>query len=91
MLIQKDNMKIGFACIWLKDKTKTRSHVAYSLFQALQKKDQIKWLDLDVSLKGLPLLFHKWRNVTFSYGKIQSKYPTISISSAKDLLKFLAN
>jgi len=45
-------MNIGFRCICLAERKRTRSHGAYFLFNALKKRDDIKVYDLDTSLIG---------------------------------------
>ena len=67
-------MNIGFGCIWLKDKKRTRSHTAYSLFKSLQELDDANVYDLDASLKGSELFFHKLSNIIAYQGKLKSKY-----------------
>jgi len=67
-------MNIGFGCIWLKDRKRTRSHTAYSLFKSLRELDGVSVYDLDVSLKGSALLFHKLSNMIVYQGKLKSKY-----------------
>ena len=56
-------MNIGFGCIWLKDRKRTRSHTAYSLFKSLRELDDVNVYDLDASLKGSALFFHKLSNM----------------------------
>lgn len=67
-------MNIGFACIWLKDRKRTRSHTAYSLFKSLQELDDANVYDLDASLKGSALFFHKLSNMIVHQDKLKSKY-----------------
>lgn len=67
-------MNIGFGCIWLKDRKRTRSHVAYSLFKSLRELDNVNVYDLDASLKGGTLFFHKLSNMIVHKGKLKSKY-----------------
>jgi len=67
-------LNIGFACIWLKDRKRTRSHVAYSLFKSLRELDDVNVYDLDASLKGSALFFHKLSYIIVYQGKLQSKY-----------------
>lgn len=67
-------MNIGFACIWLKDRKRTRSHTAYSLFESLRELDNVNVYDLDASLKGSALFFHKLSNMIVHQGKLKSKY-----------------
>lgn len=67
-------MNIGFACIWLKDRKRTRSHGAYSLFKSLRELDDVNVYDLDASLKGSALFFHKLSNMIVHQGKLKSKY-----------------
>jgi len=67
-------LNIGFACVWLKDRKRTRSHTAYSLFKSLQELDDANVYDLDASLKGSALFFHKLSNMIVHQGKLKSKY-----------------
>lgn len=67
-------MNIGFGCIWLKNRKRTRSHTAYSLFKSLRELDDVNVYDLDVSLKGSALFFHKLSNMVVHQGKLKSKY-----------------
>jgi uncharacterized protein YnzC (UPF0291/DUF896 family) len=67
-------LNIGFACIWLKDRKRTRSHTAYSLFESLRELDNVNVCDLDASLKGSALFFHKLSNMIVRQGKLKSKY-----------------
>jgi len=67
-------MNIGFGCIWLKNRKRTRSHTAYSLFKSLQELDDANVYDLDASLKGSELFFHKLSNMIVRKGKLKSKY-----------------
>lgn len=67
-------MNIGFGCIWLKDRKRTRSHTVYSLFKSLQELDDVNVYDLDASLKGSALSFHKLSNMIVHQGKLKSKY-----------------
>ena len=67
-------MNIGFGCIWLKDRKRTRSHTAYSLFKSLQELNDANVYDLDASLKGSELFFHKLSNMIVHKGKLKSKY-----------------
>ena len=67
-------MNIGFGCIWLEDRKRTRSHTAYSLFKSLQELDDANVYDLDASLKGSELFFHKLSNMIVYQGKLKSKY-----------------
>lgn len=67
-------LNIGFACIWLKNRKRTRSHSAYLLFKSLCELDDVNVYDLDASLKGSALLFHKLSNMIVHQGKLKSKY-----------------
>ncbi len=67
-------MNIGFGCIWLKDRKRTRSHTAYSLYESLGQLDGINVYDLDASLNGSALFFHKLSNMIVYQGKLKSKY-----------------
>jgi glycosyltransferase involved in cell wall biosynthesis len=67
-------LNIGFACIWLKDRKRTRSHTAYSLFESLRELDNVNVCDLDTSLKGSALFFHKLSNMIVHKGRLKSKY-----------------
>lgn len=67
-------MNIGFGCIWLKNRKRTRSYTAYSLFKSLQELDDANVYDLDASLKGSELFFHKLSNMIVYKGKLKSKY-----------------
>jgi hypothetical protein len=67
-------MNIGFGCIWLKDRKRTRSHGAYSLFKSLRELDDVNVYDLDASLKGSALFFHKLSSMIVHQGKLKSKY-----------------
>jgi len=67
-------MNIGLGCIWLKDRKRTRSYTAYSLFKSLRKLDDVNIYDLDASLKGSELFFHKLSNMIVHQGKLKSKY-----------------
>ena len=67
-------MNIGFGCIWFKDRKRTRSHTAYSLYESLGQLDGIHVYDLDASLNGSELFFHKLSNMIVHQGKLKSKY-----------------
>ena len=67
-------MNIGFGCIWLKDRKRTRSHTAYSLYESLGQLDGIHVYDLNASLNGGALFFHKLSNMIVHKGKLKSKY-----------------
>ena len=67
-------MNIGFACNWLKNRKRTWSHVPYSLFKSLEKLDDVKLYDIDVSERDGKLFFIKLLNIKFYQGKMKSKY-----------------
>ena len=83
-------MNIGFGCIWLKDRKRTKSHIAYSLFNSLAGLDNVFVYDLDASLKGAELFFHKLSHMLVHQGKLKSKY-NFSQRYLKSLEKNLSN
>lgn len=67
-------MNIGFACIWLKNRKRTWSHIPRSLFTSLEKIDSIELYDLGVSDRSTKLFFNKLLNVKYCQGRVKSKY-----------------
>lgn len=67
-------MNIGFACAWLKNLKRTWSHVPHSLFNSLEKFDDGKLYDIDVSERVGKLFFIKLQNIKYYQGKVKSKY-----------------
>jgi len=67
-------LNIGFACIWLKNRKRTWSHVPYSLFTSLEKIDGIELYDLDVSTRDVKSFINKLLSIKYYKGKMKSKY-----------------
>lgn len=83
-------MRIGFACDWKKNRSKTWSHSALSLFETLKAIPEIECLDVDISIPNYQVYLYGLLNMTVAGGRFRSKFrfsPAYTTRLRKNLLR----
>lgn len=73
-MIHDDEIRLGFACPWTKDRAKTWSHTPLSFLRALQGRTDVRILDLPINVGRVRHIFHRLLFAKLHHGRIVSTW-----------------